>query len=362
MFPRILVLIGLTLIALCAALAADTPNTDQLLVIYDGTASLPDKITMGDWGFIPRPVKPTDSPFTPLKLGSKWYALKVTSVGRYQGARFDFKMPIDTTPFAGVKNTYLQLCLRATDDKKTTPEGAGGETYSSAAITNPMKPDEVHPMPGPMPGPDGAVPPPVPDGGPGVPNDTLPVEMQPEKVKPRVNPMPSFKNLRFTFMTEKGPALLEVKPEMLHPEDEGKWVRVEVPLSLLNANLPLGTKLSRLIIASDEPTEMYIGRIVVLRDNAPFKVSVFGPFPTFVEAGQRSFFAARVETGLSQYEVQWNFDTKAGAKVDAVGERITHVYDTEGTYVVTCTVRDLNGGKEPVSETIELKVSRAQGN
>jgi hypothetical protein len=353
MIPRIFVLIGLVLGALAGALAMET-----LTVIYDGSAALPAKVTLGDWGFVPRPPTPDPAanPFKPLKLGRNWYALKLSSLGRYQGARFDFQTPLDTTAFVGVKNTYLQLYLRALDEKKTGDGAAGGETYSSAAITNPIRPEDAPPPP-PLPGPDGVVPPaPGPDG---VLVNDLPTEFQPPKVKPNSVPMPAFKNLRFTFITEKGPAVLDVKPEQLFPTDEGRWEKVEIPLTLLNAALPLGTKLSRLIITSDEPVEMYVGRLAVVKDATPFTINTF-IYPNFLEAGQRIYFAARVEVGLSQYEVQWDFDGKAGATVDAVGERVTHVYDTEGTYVVNCTVRDKNGGKEPVTATLEVKVSRSR--
>ncbi|HOS44387.1 MAG TPA: PKD domain-containing protein [Armatimonadota bacterium] len=348
MIRRNLLLMGVLLGALCGALAVET-----LVEIYDGSASLPAKVVMGDWGFLPRPPTPDPAanPHQPLRLGRNWYALKITTLGRYQGARFDFQVPVDTTAFAGVKNTYLQLRLRALDEKQVGGEGAGSESYASAAITNPVAPGGELPRP-PGVGPDGA--PPV---GPVGPVGELPEVHQEPKVKPNLIPMPAFKNLRFTFITEKGPAILDIKPEHLTPVDDGRWERVEIPLSLINTALPMGTKLSRLLITADEPVEMYIGRIAVVKDVTPITVNTF-IYPNFLEAGQRIYFAARVEAGLSRYEVQWDFDAKAGASVDAVGERVTHVYDTEGTYTVTCTVRDMNGNKEPAVATLEFKVSR----
>ncbi len=349
MIPRNLMLIGMLLGALCGVLAAET-----LVEIYDGSSSLPAKVVMGDWGFMPRPPTPDPAanPHQPLKLGRNWYALKITTLGRYQGARFDFQAPVETAIFTAEKNTYLQLRLRALDEKKTGGEGAGSESYSSAAITNPVAPGGDVPPP-PTIGPDGA---PVEPVGP---VGDLPEVHQEPKVKPNLIPMPVFKNLRFTFITEKGPAILDVKPEQLKPVDDGKWERVEIPLSLINSALPLGTKLSRLLITADEPMEMYIGRIAVVKDVTPITVNTF-IYPNFLEAGQRIYFAARVEAGLSQYEVQWDFDVKAGASVDAMSERVTHVYDAEGTYLVTCTVRDKNGGKDPAVVTLEFKVSRAR--
>jgi hypothetical protein len=367
MIARMLLLIGLVLGTLAQALAA----TETLVTIYDGSAALPAKVTLGNWGFMPRPPtpKPDDNPFKPLKLGRNWYALKLSSLGRYQGARFDFQVPLETASFNGVPNTYLQLYLRSLDDKKAgVTEGGAGDAYTSAAITNP-NPTDVPPPPPPPPDGTGVGPgvggPGVGPAGPtigpdGLPTDA-PVEMRGPVVKPNVIPMPDFKNLRFTFITEKGPAILDINPAMLHPVDDGKWARVEIPMSLLNKQLPMGEKLQRLLITADEPLELFVGRILIVKDATPLSLTTF-IYPNFLEAGQRIFFAARVATGLSQYEVRWDFDTKGGASVDAVGERVTHVFDTEGNYSITCTLVDKNGGKEPTSVVMDVKVSRALNN
>jgi hypothetical protein len=362
MTRRLLVLIGALLALWGASLAAE-----ELTVIYDGSPSLPNKVVMGDWGFLPR-LPDNTAPFKPQRISRSTYALKLASLGRYQGTRFDFQAPLDTAPFFESKTTYLEILMRATDEKKAGTDAAtpaaGGSTdaYSSAAMTN--QPTTTAPVPPPVPGGPGMPPPP---GGPGAPGAgapgeeplpaNMPEEMLPPKPSPTTVPAPMYKNLRFSFFTEKGQGLLVVTPEMLRPVEAGKWLRIDIPLSLLNPALPVGGKMSRLVISSDEPMEMLVNRIAIVRDTTPMTVNTF-IFPGFLEAGQRIFFAARVTAGLSKYEVQWSFDAKNDTKVDATGERVTHIYDLEGTYTVTCTVRDINGGKEPISTSLEVKVSR----
>ena len=43
--------------------------------------------------------------------------------------------------------------------------------------------------------------------------------------------------------------------------------------------------------------------------------------------------------------------------LDVKGDRTTFTFDKEGIYNVTCTVRDPSGGKQPVKQVIEVKVS-----
>jgi hypothetical protein len=323
---------------------------EELVVLYNGQPLLPPKVLLGDWGFTPR--APGANPLKPARVSGRTYGLRLSTLGRYQGARFDLQAPIDITPLLTSKNTYLEVYLRGTgsgDASKITGDGGTPpppETYQSAALTGVAT----------------EVPPPVPDLQTEVPDgpatDGLPKEFQPVQKKPATVPLPALKNLRFTFITEHGQGLLIVTPDQFFPRDEvGPWIRVDIPLTLINKALPIGGKWTRLLITSDEPTELLLGRLAIVRDNLPLQGS-FIVFPPFLEAGKRIFFAARVETGLSRYEVHWDFDTKAGVTIDATGDRVTYVFDTEGNYLITCTIRDVTGGKEPVSSTLEVKVSR----
>lgn len=355
----VLVLVGL-LLGLCSMAF----GLEDLLVIYDGKAALPADVTLGDWGFLPRQGDVAKA-LQPTSFGPRRYGLKLASTGRYQGARFDFAKPVDSAAFFGVKSTYLEIYLRAAEGDKGPAKAAGGTpTDPAAGPAQTMQPEQ--PIQPPVQPDPAAGAPPMAGGDPGVRNDggqpELPAEFRLDpKERPRTVLLPTLKNLRFTFYTDKGVGLLTVTPEQFHPRDEVNqfWVRVDIPLHRLHEALPVGGNLTRMVITSDAPAEYVVGRIAMVRDSTPLQVKTT-VYPAFLEAGRRLFLAAKVEPGLARYETVWDFDTKAGASIDATGDRVTYTYDAEGNYIITCTVRDLDGGKEPVSSMMEVKVSRTR--
>lgn len=381
------------LLALCTAAQA----VEDISVLYNGDKQL-SRITMGFWGY--RPVNLTEgSPFEPIRLAAnrRYYGLKIVSVGRYEGVRFDFRDPMDLSSFIADKDAFLEVYLRSTSQGPVV-----GPVVTPAyrpEVPPWARPEGMPPgvnFPGMRPG---AAPPPdadyLDDRGPVAPyngygdrpveqpytgygdmtaapptiaeepfipglEDGVPGEItdQTEK-KPLTVPLPQFKNIRITFYTEKGQGMLVVTPDQFYPKEEinNFWVRIGIPLSQIQKGLPIGGKLYRMVITSDEPTEFLVGRMAFVRDSDPIQANLF-VFPPFLEAKRSIFFASRVEAGLTPYEVQWDFDSEAGESVDAVGERVTYTYPAEGLYTITCTIRDKTGAKEPVVSKLEVKISR----
>ena len=396
-----LILLGL-LLGLCRLAAA----IEELSVIYNGEAQLPKRINMGFWGY--RPLSnPLDNPFQPLRLlpNRRYYGLKIVTLGRYQGVRFDFIEPLDISSYLTAKDVFLELYLRAPlGTPEVTPMNPmpvvipyadilapplGGDYFPPGMMTPPGgaagvpgRPGYIRRMPGEAspygPGvmPPGMMPPPgappTYPGGAGVPptpglttpeDTTFPTTLLNLVARSPVTiPPPNVKNIRFTFFTDKGESLLIVTPEQFYPKEEVNrlWIRIGIPLSMIGDKLPVGGKLTRLLITSDDPVDFLIGRMAFVRDNEPILVNMF-IFPPFLEAKQRIFLAARVEAGLTPYDVEWDFDTAAGNTVDATGERVTYTYATEGVYTITCTVKDKTGAKPPATSVIEVKITRALG-
>jgi hypothetical protein len=400
------------LVLVCSTLAF---GADEMLVIYNGTMKVPANVELGDWGHFPWADR--EKAYQPSKeQGMRAYSLRLVTLGRYQGARLDFPTPLDTTEIFASKGTYLELYLRAVPGAIVKPDttipspdgmmpGGPGVTPGMPGMNSGMPGPGGAPggVPAPMPGmaPGGAIMPPMAGGAPGMaPNPGMmpPTNVQPGMMpptggqpgmmpgggmpgtapnpggneavpglppepqpKPKTIPAPSFTNLRITFVTEQGQALLDVQPSEFHPADEvdNAWVRVALPLAKLNKSGEFGGKLTRMLFTSDAPIEFLLGRIAFVRETEPFTAS-FTTFPTFLEAGQRIFFIARVEAGLTRYETTWNFGVNPPPAVDATGDRVTFVYDLEGTYTITCTVRDLNDGKDTRVITKEIKVTRAR--
>ncbi|MHB9110671.1 MAG: PKD domain-containing protein [Armatimonadota bacterium] len=385
-----LFLLGM-LLGLCFAAQA----VEEISVLYNGEKQLPRRIAMGFWGY--RPVNLTEgSPFVPFRLAAnrRFYGLKIVSVGRYEGVRFDFLEPMDLSSFIADKDAFLEVYLRSTSQGPAMGPVVAPTARPQYMPNRPpggMMPPGMYPGVNTPPGgpagmyPEAALPPgaayemdetmpPMFDGYGGMPVAPPtaveePFIPEPEAVpgaginsaerKPLTVPLPQLKNIRITFYTEKGAGMLVVTPDQFYPKEEinNFWVRIGIPLSQIRQGTPIGGKLYRIVITSDEPTEFLVGRMAFVRDSDPIQANMF-VFPPFLEAKRSIFFASRVEAGLTPYEVQWDFDNQAGESVDAVGERVTYTYPAEGLYTITCTVRDKTGAKEPVISKLEVKISR----
>ncbi|HEY3376537.1 MAG TPA: PKD domain-containing protein [Armatimonadota bacterium] len=264
--------------------------------IYNGQGALPANVTLGEWGTSVSKDAPSISPL-PVLVKEKMYGLTVISNGRYQGTRLDFAPPINTESFFGPQDAFLEVYLRA--------------------------------MPG-------------------------------EKKLGTAVPMPALHNLRFTFFTQGGVGVLDIPASQFYPREEvlGTWVKIDLPLQRMPAT-PIGGLMSRLVISSDEPASFLIGRLAFIRDVSPLKGKIT-TFPATAEVGKSLFFSANVTSAVTGCAVTWTFDSAAGSSVDATGERVLYTYTNPGAYTVTCTLRDVNGIKEPVTLKKELKVTRAR--
>ena len=422
MSRQLLILIGLLLV--CHGFAC---AVSEIAVIYNGESELPKNITLGSWGYMPQEIRVINestgqdvtvdntaylypgmmvnidgdtvcrveqvnrkassvhlstavtvepgsfitlqSPFNPVRLqpNRKIYGLSMLTLGRYQGVYFDIADPIaiDATTVFAEKNNYLELYLCAADeDTGQTMMQQPRPNINTPAPGAAPSPTPPGPLAGAMPSGAGTPSAPVrpPTGAEGFPPDLL---AKINQKQPMVS-LPSLKNLRFTFFTQKGQGLLTIKQEDFYPKDEinhadvPTWVRIGIPLSALNATLPVGGKLNRVLITSDEPTHFLLGRLAFVHDDDPIKVNLF-VYPMFLEAKKRVFFAARVEPGLARFQTTWCFNSKNGDTIDAMGDRVTYSFDKEGTYTVACSVRDMTGAKLTVTRFIDLRVARPQG-
>ena len=117
--------------------------------------------------------------------------------------------------------------------------------------------------------------------------------------------------------------------------------------------------MNRLVITSDDAATMLLGRLAFVRDVSPLQAAIT-TFPATLQTGQPVVFTANADGAVTGCLVSWDFDTAAGPSIDATGDRVTYVYANAGTYTVTCTVRDVNGVKDPITLTREVKITRGQ--
>jgi len=265
----------------------------DVATIYNGESRWPANLQVGEWGNAQGDAQIL-SP-TPLEVKTGVYGIAVSTLGRYQGTRFDFNPPLDTHLIFGVKNVYLELYLRPSLN-----------TVNKHGF------------------------------------------------------MPNLTNLRFTLFTANGIGTCAVPASQFYPAEviQKTWVKIDLPLSKLDPALHLSGPLSRIVITSDGPVSFLLGRLAVVQDTSALRADIT-TFPAILETDQTIFFSASVDSGLSPCTAAWDFDTTTGATVDAMGNQVTCRYTNPGTYLITCTVRDANGIKDPITVTKEIKINRS---
>lgn len=264
----------------------------DVLVLYNGEATLPANMVLGVWGALPAEGRAIT--FTPLPVAPKVYGIPLALQGRYQGIRIDFLTPISTDTFLGKSDAFLELYLRSTS---FTP---------SAHV-----------------------------------------------------PMPSLTSLRVTLFTQGGVNTLAVPSNDFYPLDEvdGNWMRLALPLNRLPAKYPLAGDLRRLLITTDSPVKLLLGRVACIRDFAMLRATISSA-PAILRTGTPVILSAAVEGGLTPYAVSWNFGIAADpAVIDATGASATALFPKAGNYLITCTVRDTDGIKDPITVTRTVTIT-----
>ncbi|MEI7833437.1 MAG: PKD domain-containing protein [bacterium] len=161
--------------------------------------------------------------------------------------------------------------------------------------------------------------------------------------------------LRFTFVTAEGQGTLLATPEEMTSNMvvDKMWYRVGIPLNHITGKV--GGAISRIIITAEVKSDLLFNRIALVHDTTPLTLQATA-FPPVQDKGHPLYFSAFATSGFAVPVINWNFNTGAGASIDATGDHVLHHYDTPGDYKVTATVRDADGNKEPVKVEIVVKV------
>ena len=112
-------------------------------------------------------------------------------------------------------------------------------------------------------------------------------------------------------------------------------------------------------LCADQADSFYLGRIRLLSDQTPMKVTV-KVTPSITATGRMIECSAALAGGAIELdpEFAWDFDQSDGLQKQAVGRQAKYIYKEPGDYLVTCTVTDRAGVREPVSETVGVRVER----
>jgi FOG: PKD repeat len=238
-------------------------------------------------------------------------AIRVTTQGLYQGARIDFKNPVDLSSAFMNPKTYVRLQVRFTT------------TQTAFDPTNPEFGAKVAAAP--------------------------------------------FERMRFLLTMADGTQHELVRPVVIPPaEDPDAYVPINFPIAAIlkksgegNGARPMVTgdaaKLKSLAIFGDKYQQFTIGEINVITDDTDINVEPLEDQIAFVNDSLT--FVAIAEGGASTLRYSWDFDAKDGIQEDAVGRVVEHGWRTPGTYKVTLTVSDEDGLKKPQTTSIDIEVA-----
>jgi hypothetical protein len=275
-------------------------------------------------------------------------SLKVSVDGFYAGARLMFDQPIDLTAQVNDPTGYLEMIIQFLPGRikslagsyDSASEGGAYGAYGSYGSS----------------GPPGASGPGAPPGlgGPGGYPGGLGGDLGTGQAM-----QPDTRQLRVVLVFDGGQAVSGNQPLVTFPTPDPKWVRVAIPFAAFKIQKRLPNyRLKELRLFGDSPDTFYVGEIRTLSDNDPISIDPLDE--QVVAVGDKVDFATHAEAGVATLRYSWDFDASDGIQEEAVGPRVSHIYrkpSPEGKpFVVTLTVTDLAGVKEPARLTTTVEV------
>ena len=280
------------------SLSASARQKDVLsFFLYKGENAASSSLRLDSWGS-------GKAEFTRDNILNGDSAIKVTTHGLYQGARFDFKTPVDLSAALANKSAFLRMMVRFPGSQQAAFDPSSFQSTQVAAAP--------------------------------------------------------FDRMRFLAIMADGKQVELNRPVDIPPsEDVDAYVPISFPISALAkaADKPLtgeGTKLKSLVIAGDKYGQFNIGEIGVVTDETDISIAPLEDQIVF--PNQDITFTANAEGGASTLAFSWDWDDKDDIQQDAVGRTATHTFKKTGKYTVTLTVRDVDGVKKSQTSKIELDV------
>ena len=359
-------------VATSAAVAATfaSRQTPVSLALFSGETG---DVIPGSWGSGKAEVSSEN-----VRIGTR--SLKITTQGLYQGARLDFKKPVDLAPALANPSTYVRFQLRFLPGQNPVGApggaggypgggsggyGAGGRPGGSSGGSSGGRPGGVGgDAPGGAPGGSGGYGGGYPGGGFDSGSDGGQAVAAP------------FQRMRFLLVMADGSRHELTRPVDLPPsDDQDAYVALSFPISALlkrggspsaaSAAPPSGesAKLVQMAIFGDKYQQFYLGEITVITDDTEINVDPLDD--QIISANDQVTFVGAAEGGASTLRYSWDFDASDGIQEDKVGRVVQHTFRRtagEGVasvkYKVTLTVSDHDGLKKPASSAIELDVAQ----
>lgn len=163
------------------------------------------------------------------------------------------------------------------------------------------------------------------------------------------------RNLRFVITTTDGK-----KSEAFVPIPGGAqskaWRRVGIPLQAIAGFGETNKQVKEIALAGDATGTFYVGEMNVISDSTPISGEPNVRELNLALGDEREFWA-NGHGGASVLRFTWDFDASDGIQVDAIGQVVRRKFRKPGEYVVTLTISDEFGLKEPYTTTIKVVVN-----
>lgn len=178
----------------------------------------------------------------------------------------------------------------------------------------------------------------------------------------------TLKTIRLIITTTDGKKSEALLPAATSSSNDRGWRQAGVPLQAIKGFERTNKIVKDVSFAGDVSTAFYIGDIRVLNDKTPIRGE-----PTFrtLQTAKNAVntFSAIGFGGSSVLKYSWDFDDADGIQVDAEGQTVKYKYRVasddqtnpgsvrkDGVFIVTLTISDAYGLKEPYSTQIKVKV------
>jgi hypothetical protein len=283
-------------------------------------------------------------------VGNK--SIKVTTHGRYQGARLVLQNPLDLKSVASDPTAYLLLTIALANRDSSGSMGIGGDYGGIGGAMGRMMQQGMRGRGGP--------------GGPGGPPGGGYPGAQGGEGSTGMNKQKAISKVRVVLATTDNKKMEAWMPLESAVPTRDEWKQLAVPVSKINGLAASSGAIKEVQIFGDTPAILYVGEVRVMRDETPIRVDDL-PERT-VAVNDAVQFVGSADGGVTPLVYEWDFDNQDGVAPDKDGKVVTHRFrksrrdqSTMGRdslpYIVTLTVRDPYGIKKPATRTTKVLVT-----
>ncbi|MCH7904182.1 MAG: hypothetical protein IH944_06395 [Armatimonadetes bacterium] len=250
-------------------------------------------------------------------------SIRVSSRNFFQGGIISFSTPIDLASATAESSNMLQLVLQAPDETVTLGGGAAGGGRGGRGGLGGL------------------------GGGGGLAGGG-------EEVASSIDAgLSTVRCIITTSDGKKSEVFFDLTSAL--PDNKG-WMRVGVPLVAIRGFSSSNKQITSLAFSGDTIGSFYLGSIHILNDTTP----IWGE-PNVRELnlafGDEFVFFASASAGATSLRYTWDFDSSDGVDIDSEGRVVRRTFRVSGDFIVTLTIHDAYGLKEPYSTIILVTVN-----